>query len=267
MVKAFLLATAALLAHCAAWTEALSFAQGCPAAYQNSLGVEFRRVGEVLFSTTLVRVEDFDRFARDTNLYGLAWRDPGFPQGRDHPVVKVTWQEAIDFCAWLTKREQQAGKLAGDAAYRLPTDLEWSRAAGLGAEAGATPEERDIGVPDVFPWGKAWPPPARVANICGEETRADVALKGYNDGFEFTSPVTAFPPNELGLHDMAGNVYQWCMDTWNRESASRVLRGSSWYSSFRLAMLASCRIPSKPDASVNHYGFRVVIGPANAGSK
>ena len=86
-----------------------------------------------------------------------------------------------------------------------------------------------MGVQDVYPWGTAWPPPPGAGNYTGEETGSDVAIRGYDDGFAWTSPVGSFAPNKFGLYDMGGNVWQWCMDTWNPESKAKVLRGASWY--------------------------------------
>jgi formylglycine-generating enzyme required for sulfatase activity len=178
----------------------------------------------------------------------------------------VTWQEALAFCKWLTAREQKEGLIASNQSYRLPTDLEWSRAVGLPEESGKTPEDRDMGVTDVYPWGNAWPPPAGAGNYTGEETGSDVGIKGYDDGFAWTSPVGSFPPNQFGLHDMGGNVWQWCMDDWNKEKKTKVLRGASWYNgAIKLSLLSSCRVNAAPDSSTDNYGFRCVLATGEAG--
>jgi formylglycine-generating enzyme required for sulfatase activity len=70
------------------------------------------------------------------------WKDPGFSQGSTHPVVRVSWNDAEEFCKWLTKSERSAGDLPEDREYRLPTDEEWSTAVGLKNEVGSTPEEK-----------------------------------------------------------------------------------------------------------------------------
>jgi formylglycine-generating enzyme required for sulfatase activity len=228
--------------------------------YVNSLGMKFAPVGDVLFCIWQTRVKDFEAFAKATGLKSLDWKDPGFKQGSDHPVVRVTWQEANLFCKWLTARERKDGRLASNQEYRLPTDLEWSRAVGLPEETGKTPESRDMSVPDVYPWGTQWPPPAGAGNYTGEETGSDVAIRGYNDGFPWTSPVGQFPANQFGLYDMGGNVWQWCQDTWSNESKAKVLRGASWYNgALKLSLLSSCRVHAAPDGSTDNYGFRVVI--------
>lgn len=234
--------------------------------FENSLGMKFAPVGDILFCIWQTRVKDFELFAKTTGLKSTLWKDPGFKQGPDHPVVNVTWQEAIAFCKWLTIKEQKEGVLSASQAYRLPYDLEWSKAVGLPEESGRTPEARDMGVPDVYPWGNAWPPPPGAGNYTGEETGSDVAIKGYDDGYAWTSPVGTFAPNKYGLYDMGGNVWQWCMDAWNNEQKAKVLRGASWYNgALKLSLLSSCRVHAAPDSSTDNYGFRCVIASGDAG--
>lgn len=221
--------------------------------------MKFAQVGNVQFCIWLTRVRDFEIFAKETNLRNASWRNPGFKQGPDHPVVNVSWREAMGFCEWLTMRERKRGLLTRDEGYRLPTDLEWSKAVGLPPEAGKTPQERDMETPDVFPWGTQWPPPPNVGNYTGEETSSDVAMKGYDDGFAWTSPVGSFPPNQYGLYDLGGNVWQWCMDNLTPNDRSKVLRGASWYNgAMKLSLLSSCRWHYDPDKGTDNFGFRVV---------
>jgi len=226
----------------------------------NSLGMRFAPVGHVFFSIWLTRVQDFDAFARATGYKGTEWQDPGFKQSPDHPVVDVSWNDANQFCLWLTEKEHHEGILAANETYRLPTDLEWSVAVGLPPESGRTPESRDMDVPDVYPWGAQWPPPPGAGNYTGEETDSDVAIKGYNDGFAWTSPVGSFNANKFGLYDMGGNVWEWCEDWWNSEQKAKVLRGASWYNgALKLSLLSSCRNEASADQRSDNYGFRVVI--------
>ena len=225
----------------------------------NSLGQRFVPVGDVAFCIWQTRVQDFAAFAQATDLKSTSWSSPGFKQGPNHPVVNVTWLEAIAFCKWLTDKEHQEGVLPPNQFYRLPTDLEWSKAVGLPKEPQITPEQRDMVIRDVYPWGTAWPPPPGAGNYTGEETGSDVAIKGYKDGFAWTSPVGSFPPNKYGLYDMGGNVWQWCMDSWNEQSTGKVLRGASWYNGARkMSLLSSCRVHAAPDSSTDNFGFRIV---------
>jgi hypothetical protein len=238
------------------------------ASAANSLGLKFAPVGDVAFSVYLTRVKDFEVFAKAVNLKSTAWRGPGFRQAPDHPVVNVTWTEAIAFCKWLTDKEHKEGTLPPNQFYRLPYDLEWSKAVGLGDETGRTPEAREMGIADVYPGGTDWPPRKGAGNYTGEETGSDVAIKGYEDGFAWTAPVGSFPPNKFGLYDMGGNVWQWCMDSWNNESKAKVLRGASWYNgALKLSLLSSCRVHASPDSSTDNYGFRLVRAVETAAAK
>ena len=221
--------------------------------------MKFAPVGDLDFCVWQTRVQDFEVFAKAVNLKSNSWKGPGFKQGPDHPVVNVTWQEAVAFCKWLTDKEHKENVLPANQFYRLPTDLEWSKAVGLPEESGRTAEMRDMGVPDVYPWGTQWPPPVGAGNYTGEETGSDVAIKGYDDGFAWTSPVGSFAANKFGLFDMGGNVWQWCMDTWNSDSKAKVLRGASWYNgALKLSLLSSCRVHAAPDSMSDNFGFRIV---------
>ena len=226
---------------------------------ENSLGQRFVPVGDVEFCIWQTRVKDFEPFALATNLKPAPWRNPGFKQGPDHPVVFVTWQEAMAVCKWLTDKDHTEGMLPPNQIYRLPTDLEWSKAVGLPEEPGNTPTARNTDIAAVHPWGTQWPPPPGAGNYTGEETGSDLAIKGYNDGWRWTSPVGSFQPNQFGLYDMGGNVWQWCMDSWNEQSMAKVLRGASWYNgALKLSLLSSCRVHAAPDSATDSYGFRII---------
>lgn len=230
-------------------------------SFDNSLGMHFVPVGPVHFSVHETRLQDFEKFVEETKHTSNGnWKKPGFQQKPDHPVVNVSWNDAIAFCKWLTARDRADGKIVATQAYRLPTDVEWSFAAGLDREEGATPEARDMGVTNVYPWGTTWPPPAKVGNYTGTEAGAEAGIPGYEDGFIWTAPVGSFAANRYGLYDMGGNAWEWCMDWWNKEQRSRVLRGASWYNGgLKLSLLTSCRICGEPGSSTDNYGFRVVL--------
>ena len=229
----------------------------------NSIGMRFAQVGDVDFSVYLVTRKDYEVFATEKGLHTGTWRPTGFAQGPDHPVASVTWKEADAFCKWLTERERKSGQLKASEQYRLPTDLEWSRAVGLPPEQGATPEDRDLssepGIDGVFPWGLDWPPPSGAGNYAGEENDSEVKIQGYRDDYQGTSPVGKFKPNAYGLFDMGGNLWQWTNDYLNNAKEKRVLRGGSWYNGgLKLTLLSSSRIGGKPDEINDTYGFRVV---------
>ena len=232
--------------------------------WENSLGMKFVPVAGIYFCIWNTRFQDFEQFVQQSGYQTPEkWREPGFKQGPDHPVVNVSWEDAVAFCTWLTTHERGLGMLPARMSYRLPTDSEWSTAVGLSNEPGNTPEQKK-GKIKVYPWGLGWPPPPRAGNYCGEETKGGRSswpvIAGYNDGYARTSPVEAFPPNRYGLHDMGGNVWQWCEDWHNAGRFRRVLRGASWLNEHPDDLLLSNRRDDSPSSRRDNYGFRCVVG-------
>ncbi|MDQ6940421.1 MAG: formylglycine-generating enzyme family protein, partial [Verrucomicrobiota bacterium] len=229
---------------------------------ENSLGMRFVPVGNVRFCVWETRVKDWAAFCRAT---GHAFDRPDFKQTETDPVVKVNWRDASDFCEWLTQEERRQNIIEDTQAYRLPTDQEWSLAAGLSDESGATPEERDGKLRGVYSWGKQWPPPSGAGNFA-DQTAARLRgaiIDGYNDGFATTSPAGSFKPNAAGLYDMAGNVWEWCFDLYKPGSRWGVLRGGSWANSNRAELLTSYRNVVDRNERDVIYGFRCVLAAAN----
>jgi len=241
--------------------------------FENSLGMNFVAVPGVaaLVSIWDTRVQDYEVFANATGRKwrGRSWQEP------THPAVGVSWNEARAFCVWLTATERLAGRLALNQRYRLPTDAEWSIAAGLGDEGPGTPEEKSGRNHSVFLWGSAWPPPAQAGNFADETAREKYPdrghfIAGYTDGFADTSPVGAFPANRFGLYDMAGNVWQWCEDELHPGSGTRVLRGGSFAHGDRASLAVSSRYDGsgkslpKPDAEGTSWGFRCMLETSSA---
>lgn len=248
--------------------------KAAPNAIENSIGMLFLPVGDVQFSMYETRVKDYAIFVDETGYpkikdlssskqkpapeQDVNWRNPGFEQSPDHPVVMVSWNDANSFCKWLTDRERKLGILGASEYYRLPTDLEWSRAIGLPEETGKDPLVRDGFYSDRFPWGTLWPPPQGFGNFNGQETGSDISIKGYTDAFPWTAPVGSFSANELGLYDLSGNVWEWCMDTITPAQKERVLRGGCWQVSLQSALASSSRLYFKPERRSEVAGFRVV---------
>ena len=226
------------------------------ATFVNSLGMSFRPVGDAprLIGEHEVRIQDYQAWL--TAVGGTWEKKPSFETKNTHPIVGVSWKSAIEYCKWLTSKDQ-ALKLIGPAdAYRLPTDLEWSEAAGLPPETGADPKERDRKNSQDYPWG-AWPPPPRSANI--DSTR----MRSYQDTFAYTAPVGSFSPNAAHLFDMAGNAAEWCSDPWPGSPNERVIRGSSWLTADQEAMLSSARQHLSEAGTRPDLGFRCVLSLGN----
>ena len=136
------------------------------------------------------------------------------------PVAKG----GVLFSVWETRNRDYAAH------------LEWSTAAGLHGESGASPRERGKVLGD-FAWGTAWPPPPDAGNFAGEDTPANTPslagkpIVGYRDGFAITAPVGSFPANAFGIHDLSGNANEWVADLYgagDRFRSSRTLRGGGW---------------------------------------
>jgi formylglycine-generating enzyme required for sulfatase activity len=169
---------------------------------------------------------------------------------QNHPVVYVTWNDADAFCKWLSRKE---GKI-----YRLPTEAEWEYAA-------RGDDDR------VFPWGQ-WNPAIQVANFADASTTFPWRDPSINDGYPESSPVGSFPrgASPFGVEDLAGNVYEWCLDWYEpykgREvmnprpgtgGRQRVCRGGSWKS--RISSLrTTARAFNEPGYFSNDFGFRIV---------
>ncbi|MFH0821683.1 MAG: SUMF1/EgtB/PvdO family nonheme iron enzyme [Pseudomonadota bacterium] len=125
-----------------------------------------------------------------------SWRNPGFPQTDDHPVVNITWNDAAAMAEWLSRVE---GKR-----YRLPTEAEWDYACRAGTKTryyGGNSPSTLSAIANTFdasaaPYRPRW---------------KDFALVG-DDGAAFTAPVGRFSPNAFGLYDMLGNVWEWVSD-------------------------------------------------------
>ncbi len=189
-----------------------------------------------------VTFDDYDRYCESTNREKPG--DANWGRG-NRPVINVSWEDAQAYCAWLSK---QSGRN-----YRLPSEAEWEYACRSGT---TTP----------FYFG------GRIttdqANFDGNFTYNCSAKGQYR---EQTAPVGTFPPNAFGLHDMHGNVWEWCQDPWRDSyqgaptdgsvwegggSSSRVVRGGSWFGSPRDCRAAS-RVDSAPGVRLDLIGFRV----------
>ena len=133
-----------------------------------------------------------------------SWKNLGFQQDDNHPVVCVSWDDAQDYVKWLSTKT--------GANYRLLTESEWEYAARAGTST-------------TYPWGdKA---SHEYANY-GTDTVAGVGFTLGRDKWMYTSPVGSFPPNQFGLHDMHGNVLEWVEDCFSNSYSELPTDGSAY---------------------------------------
>ena len=244
--------------------------------WTNSLGMSFVPVPgtDLLFSIWETRNGDYAAFAEANSDVDDTWRRVAAPNGMpldggtNHPVVNVSWHDAGRFCAWLTQKEKEEGWLAPGQFYGLPTDPQWSAAVGLTDERRGSPKSRDGGVKNVYPWGAQWPPPPGSDNYADSAFRElfprPPVIEGYSDGFATTAPVGSFAPNQFGLHDLGGNVGEWCFNRYEGGKEDRVVRGGAWARSDQDVLLSSHRTSVSPDTRQIGIGFRVVLRYATA---
>jgi formylglycine-generating enzyme required for sulfatase activity len=166
------------------------------------------------------------------------------------PVEKVSWYDAMQYCAQRTQQEQLAAKLPEGCAYRLPTEAEWEYA----CRAGTT------------------------TRYCYGDDKGEFRLGEYawfvRNGNSMTHPVGSLKPNAWGLYDMHGNVWEWCFDRWQSilpggsitnipvasEGSLRVARGGSWLYEGKACRSAN-RDDYGPSNRCSDVGFRVVLAP------
>jgi hypothetical protein len=241
-------------------------------SFENSLGMKFVpvQVGleerrTVYFCIWPTRVKDYAAFALAQGVGDERWREPGFPQGPENPVVYVNWEESRQFCMWLTAKERRETTINNHQEYRLPTDNERSWAVGIGDQeerAGKcrSPRQKDRRIktdehPWAYPWGRRWPPPSEYLK---NENRS-IGLNGSQ-----TFPVGISKSNHTGLYDLCGNVMEWCMDAPGRSQPDRQLRtvrGTSKLISreSEVQYLSSKRGFPRLEERFGYIGFRIVL--------
>jgi formylglycine-generating enzyme required for sulfatase activity/serine/threonine protein kinase len=182
------------------------------------------------------------------------WRNPGFGQTDEHPVVNVSWNDAMAFCAWLSRKERVK--------YRLPTEAEWEYA----CRAGTTTKYYSGDDPEGL---------AAVGNVGDGTAKAKYHWNtsiSAQDGFINTAPAGLYRPNIWGLFDMHGNVEEWCSDSWAPDYYKRspvndpqgaehyfspVARGGGWFSDAARHCRSADRNQWQQNYRHNSLGFRV----------
>ncbi len=225
---------------------------------------QFRQfVQETNYQTDAEKGTDFNGafgFDAETGELGesedYSWRDTGFEQTDEHPVVNVSWNDAVAFCKWLSRKEGKS--------YRLPTEAEWEYA----CRAGTTTRYYHGDNPEGL---------AAVGNVADATAKAKFPDWDWpiaaDDGYVFAAPVGKFKPNAFGLYDMHGNVYEWCADWYGDDyyaqspvddppgpvvGFDRVYRGGGWGGGV-WACRATCRRMDEPAGRTLVLGFRVVL--------
>jgi formylglycine-generating enzyme required for sulfatase activity len=200
--------------------------------------------------------QEAERWGRELNPNPS--RFSNYPDSDQRPVERVSWHDAMEFCHRLSQRTGRH--------YTLPTEAQWEYACRAGS---ITP----------FAFG---------ATLTSELANYDATI-AYADGPKGdyrtqTTPVGMFPANAWGLHDMHGNVWEWCLDHWHdsyagapsdgsawltpsaSEEEQRLLRGGSWVYYPGLCRSA-CRFHGRPGYAGSFVGFRVVAGPGETGAQ
>lgn len=191
------------------------------------------------------------------DVLGLSWRNPGFSQTGQDPVVCVSWDDANAYAAWL-------GRMSGRD-YRLPSEAEWEYAARAGSQAARY-------------WGDSREPACHYGNFADltaastfDWDRKPEVIFMCPDGYVYTAPIGRFQPNAFGLHDMLGNASEWTLDCHNSSydgaptdgrawlagrCTDRIQRGGSWGSGPWRARAAFRRDFTADNRDINS-GFRV----------
>ena len=190
---------------------------------------------EALMSKTEFTVGEWKLYLRAEGLPDWTQPSKDWEQTDEHPVVKISWNKAKEFCDWLSTK---TGK-----EWRLPTNAEWEAAVGT----------------STYPWGDYFPPKWDDGNYALLEDGKDDPKKIGVDGILGTAPVGSFKPNVLGFYDLGGNAEEWMWDALDEKTGNRVLRGGDWGCSASYARSAY-RSYRTPTAANNVNGFRLARG-------
>jgi formylglycine-generating enzyme required for sulfatase activity len=198
---------------------------------------------------------------------------PGWKVERDHPVGYVSWNDAVAFCEWLSRKEGRK--------YRLPTEAEWEYACRAGTSSGyhcGDDPELLVGFANASDADRAALFPGKTIDVFGASGKKTGERIPYpylsgHDGYAWTAPVGSFRPNRFGLHDMHGNSWEWCSDWYGEDYYSespledpqgpstgtvRVSRGGA-FDNTPFTLRCARRDGGTPESHDSHDGFRVVL--------
>ncbi|MDF1815878.1 MAG: SUMF1/EgtB/PvdO family nonheme iron enzyme [Verrucomicrobiales bacterium] len=230
--------------------------------FTNGMGMHFVPLPDldIGFGVYEVTKEQFRFFAEATGLEEKRWLNrvtrAGLSQPDNHPVVNVSWEEATRFCEWLSKQENTV--------FRLPTDYEWSVAAGLDPETSfLSPCLRSKDAPEEYFWGEKWQTENPVGNYADKSHESITGSTGcfpFDDGYPATAPVGSFLPNKFGIYNMGGNVSEWVYDWYRSRDEFKTVRGASYGSGLlhKEAHYKGFRAMSTPAFRSEYFGFRIV---------
>nr|WP_246880460.1 formylglycine-generating enzyme family protein [Sporosarcina sp. 6E9] len=188
-----------------------------------------------------------------TVVEGAYWKRPEGPESdissrMDHPVVHVSWNDALAYCQWSGKR--------------LPTEAEWEYAARGGLSQ------------KMYPWGDELTPDGN--HQCNIWQGSFPRTNRIEDGYAGTAPVDTYEPNDYGLYNVSGNVWEWCSDWFTKRvdqkggldnpqgpqsGETKSMRGGSYlcHKSYCNRYRVAARSSNTPDSSTGNIGFRCVV--------
>jgi formylglycine-generating enzyme required for sulfatase activity len=201
------------------------------------------------------------------------WQGDRPPAGMgNHPVVNVTWEDAVQCCKWWTEylraarsrmwrsgEIESAGAMPMSWTVRLPTSAEWEKAARGGVQIPGPRSGELIENPlprRIYPWGDSWR--LSIGEILGDETRCNVSESDIGT----TTPAGIYPDgaSPYGIMDMAGNVWEWCLDWATTEQRYKIRRGGAYRYTHEQARCAAYD-KAYPSLAWPYVGFRIVLGP------
>jgi formylglycine-generating enzyme required for sulfatase activity len=185
---------------------------------------------------------------------GIHWKNPGFKQTQHHPVIHVTYNDALAMAQWLSSSNKR---------FSLPTEAQWEYACRaqsnssrfFGDNIGRTCQYANVADQSIKQKYHAW------------------TVHPCNDTFIYTAPVRTFSPNPFGLYDMLGNVWEWCINAYDHRAylhpinkytvhnnqTQVSIRGGSWYTRPQYLRCANRDFVASCTRRSSDLGFRLIM--------